>query len=218
MTTLSAFYHSSIGKKFIVGLTGVCLCIYLVVHLGGNLLLFKNDGGAAFDRYAELLPSLLIILIVEKILFAIFICHILFGTIVWAINKFSRPQKYLVNKPQENSSFSSRWAFVTGSIVFIFLVIHVRTFWFTSRFQAGEHFSMYALVKESFSSPIYSSFYVVAMALLGFHLRHGFQSVFQTFGLKTTKYTPLIEAAGIIFWLLIPIGFAIIPIYFFLNS
>ena len=218
MNTLSALYHSSIGKKFIVGLTGLCLCIYLVVHLAGNLLLFKNDGGAAFDQYAELLPSLLIILIVEKILFAIFIIHILFGTIVWLINKFSRPQKYLVNKPQENSSFSSRWAFVTGSIVFIFLVIHVRTFWFTSRFQAGEHFSMYALVKESFASPVYSFFYVIAMFLLGFHLRHGFQSAFQTFGLKTTKYTPLIEAVGIIFWLLIPIGFAVIPVYFLLNS
>jgi len=217
MNTLSAFYHSSIGKKLIVGLTGLCLCIFLVVHLLGNMLLFKNDGGAAFDQYAELLPSLLIIIIIEYILFAIFICHILFGTIVWAINKFSRPQKYLVNKQQENSSFFSRWAFVTGSIVFIFLVVHLRTFWFTSRFQAGEHFSMYALVKESFSSPVYSFFYVVAMFLPGFHLRHGFQSAFQTFGLKTKKYTPLIETVGMIFWLLIPAVFAYMPIRFLLN-
>lgn len=217
MEILSRIYQSSIGKKLTIALTGLCLCIYLIVHIGGNLLLFKNDGGAAFDKYAEILPSLPLIRIIEVVLFAIFIFHILLGTIVWFVNKRARPQKYLLNKQQVNSTFFSRWMFVTGSIIFIFLVVHVRTFWFTSRFQAGENFSMYALVRESFSSPVYSFFYVIAMVLLAFHLRHGFQSAFQTFGLKSKKYTPLIEAVGVIFWLLIPLGFAVMPIYFLLN-
>jgi succinate dehydrogenase / fumarate reductase cytochrome b subunit len=94
----------------------------------------------------------------------------------------------------------------------------MRMFWFTSRFQAGEHFSMYQLVKTSFANPYYTFFYVFAMILLGFHLRHGFQSAFQTFGIKHQKWAPLIELVGVIFWLLIPIGFASMPIYFFMNS
>jgi succinate dehydrogenase / fumarate reductase cytochrome b subunit len=218
MGTLSALYHSSIGKKLVVGLTGLCLCVYLVVHLGGNLLLYKGDGGAAFDAYAETLPNLLIIRIIEYVLFAIFLVHIFTGTYLWILNKRARPVQYAMNKPQENSSFFSRTMFLTGSIVFIFLVIHMKTFWFTSRFEAGEHFSMYALVRAAFADPMYSIFYVVAMGLLAFHLRHGFQSAFQTFGIKHQKYAPLIEAVGVIFWLVIPIAFASMPMYFLMNS
>jgi len=77
---------------------------------------------------------------------------------------------------------------------------------------------MYATAVEAFSDPYYTLFYVVAVALLAFHLRHGFQSAFQTFGLKTKKYAPLIEGVGVIFWLVIPIGFAIIPIYLFYST
>ena len=218
MRTLTRIYQSSVGKKFLMGLTGILLCIYLVVHVGGNLLLFRNDGGAAFDIYAEILPNILIIRIVEVILFAVFVGHSLTGVILWILNRRARPQKYERNKPQENSSLSSRTMFLTGSIVFIFLTIHMRTFWYTSRFEAGEHFSMYRIVASAFSDPLYSGFYVVAMFLLGFHLRHGFQSAFQTFGLRSRTYATLIEAVGIIFWLLIPLAFASMPIYFLLKS
>ncbi|MBI1806473.1 MAG: succinate dehydrogenase cytochrome b subunit [Ignavibacteria bacterium] len=217
MGTFTELYHSSIGKKLVVGLTGILLCIYLVVHLGGNLFLFKDDGVAAFDAYAEILPSLLVIRIIEILLFAVFIGHIVTGTLVWIRNKRARPRQYEVTKPNENSSFFSRTMFVTGSIVFIFLIVHMRSFWFTSRFKTDEHFSMFATVKEAFTDPVYSAFYVLAMVLLGFHLRHGFQSAFQTFGLKTKKYTPLIEGVGILFWFVIPLCFAAMPIYFLLK-
>jgi succinate dehydrogenase / fumarate reductase cytochrome b subunit len=219
MNTLINIYQSSIGKKLVVALTGLCLCIYLVVHVGGNLLLFKHDGGAAFNTYAEILPSILIIRIIEIILFVIFIVHGFTGTYVWILNKRARPQKYEENKPQENSKLSSRTMFVTGSIVFIFLIVHMRSFWAPSRFLV-DPLPMYTMVKNAFSNPIYSGFYVAAMVLLGFHLRHGFQSALQTLGLKNLKYTPLIEAVGVIFWLLIPALFATMPVYFyfFLNS
>jgi succinate dehydrogenase / fumarate reductase cytochrome b subunit len=218
MDILARIFSSSIGKKFIVGLTGLCLCIYLVVHVAGNLLLFKDDGGAAFDKYAEILPSIFLILIIEKVLFAVFLAHIIGGVYLWLQNRRARPGKYAMTKPAENSALTSRTMFVTGSVVFIFLVIHIRTFWFTSRFQAGEHFSMYSLVRESFANPLYTAFYVAAMVLLGLHLRHGFQSAFQTFGLKTQRYAPIIEAVGMLFWLVIPLGFASMPIYFYLTK
>jgi len=210
-------YRSSIGKKIIMGLTGLFLCIYLVVHLGGNLLLLKQDGGAAFDQYAELLPGLLIIRIIEIFLFAVFLGHILSGTILWVVNKQSRTVRYEVNKPQENSSLFSRTMFLSGSIVFIFLVVHMKTFWVTSRFHHDEYPSMYAVARLAFADPLYSLFYVAAIILLSFHLRHGFQSAFQSLGLRTKKYARLIDVLGVIFWLVIPAGFAVIPIYFLLK-
>ncbi len=218
MGIVTGLYRSSIGKKFIAGLTGLFLCIYLIVHLAGNLLLFKSDGGEAFNKYAELLPSLLIINIIEWVLFAIFLLHIITGTYLWVLNRRARPVKYLVTEPAASSSLFSRTMFLSGSIVFIFLVVHMKSFWYPSRFSAGEHVSMYALVTDAFSSPFYSFFYVVAMVLLAFHLRHGFQSAFQTFGLRNIKYAPLINWVGFLFWFVIPATFAAMPVWLFYQS
>lgn len=218
MGQLTDFYSSSIGRKIAVGLTGLLLCSFLVLHLVGNLLLFKDDGGAAFDAYAEFLPSLLIVRIIEIGLFALFLLHAVSGVVVWMRNRGARPSRYRVNRPGDSSTASSRIMFLTGSIVFIFLVVHLRTFWVTARFQHELYPSMYETVRAAFSDPVYALFYVAAMGLLAFHLRHGFQSAFQTFGLRTKKYAGLIGAAGVLFWLLIPVGFAAIPIYYLLKT
>lgn len=218
MEAIIKFYESSIGKKLIVGLTGLLLCSYLVIHLIGNLLLFRNDAGAAFNTYAEILPQVVVIRIIEVLLFAVFLFHIITAAYVWLRNRMARPMKYKVNRQSENSALTSRIMFLTGSIVFIFLVIHMRQFWFRSRYEAGSDFTMFEVVKSTFSSPIYTALYLVAFFLLGFHLRHGFQSACQTFGLRNVKYASLIEWVGAIFWLLIPLAFASIPIYFYFHS
>lgn len=218
MGILIELYRSSIGKKLIAALTGLFLSAYLVVHVSGNLLLFKNDGGAAFNDYAEKLPNLLVIRIIEYVLFAGFIVHIVTGTYLWLLNRRARPARYKVNHPAANSSFFSRTMFLSGSIVFIFLVVHIKSFWYPARFQSHENFSMYDLVVNAFSNPAYSSFYFIAMVLLAFHLRHGFQSAFQTFGLRNLKYANLINWVGVVFWLFIPAAFAAMPVYFFYRS
>ncbi len=218
MNAILKFYQSSIGKKLVVGLTGLLLCTYLVIHLIGNLLLFRSDNGAAFNTYADILPQVLVVRIIEILLFATFLFHILTGLYVWYRNRRARPEKYAVVDAQASSALTSRIMFLTGSIVFIFLVIHMRTFWYASRYEAGEGFSMYNVVRAAFADPVYSGFYLVALILLGFHLRHGFQSALQTFGLRNRKYSLLIEWAGVIFWLVIPAAFASMPIYFLLTS
>ena len=217
MHTLIKFYNSSVGKKLIVGLTGILLIAFLVIHLIGNLLLFRNDGGAAFDAYSELLPQVVVIRIIEILLFLLILFHIITAAYTWLINKQTRDEQYNVRKPGATSPLSSRTMFLTGSIIFIFLVIHMRTFWWTSRYEAGEHFSMYTLVRNVFSDPVYDVLYLVALFLLGFHLHHGFQSALQTFGLREKKYVTLIEWCGVIVWLLIPLGFAVMPVYFYLT-
>ncbi|MDI6766804.1 MAG: succinate dehydrogenase cytochrome b subunit [Bacteroidota bacterium] len=211
------FYNSSVGKKLLVGLTGLLLISYLVIHLFGNLLIFRNDAGRAFDEYAEILPQVVVIRVIEVGLFLIFLFHIITAAYTWLVNKQAAGKQYKVWKKGQTSKLSSRTMLLSGSIVFIFLVIHMQQFWYTSRYEAGEHFSMYEVVRATLSEPVYGIFYLIAMFLLGFHLRHGFQSAFQTFGLRDKKFTPIIELVGAIFWLLIPLAFASMPFYFLLN-
>lgn len=206
-------YRSSVGQKLIVGATGLFLCSFLVVHLSGNMLLFKNDEGAAFNRYSEFMSTNTGIRIMEILLAAGFLIHIILGVSCWISNRLSRPIRYRVNRASQNSSISSRTAFITGSVIFIFLVIHLRSFFVPTRFVSGPEPSMYALVRAAFANPLYDGIYLVALAFLGVHLHHGFQSAFQTFGLRP-GHARLIDWAAGIFWLLIPIGYAMMPLYF----
>lgn len=216
MQAFVQFYNSSVGKKLTIALTGLFLISFLVVHLFGNFLLFRSDQGAGFDKYAEILPQILIIRIVEYGLFLIFFIHIFTGGYAWLLNRWARGTAYELQKKNETSALTSRTMFFSGSVIFIFLVIHMRQFWYTSRYQAGEHFSMYEVVKVTFSDPVYGILYLIGVFLLGFHLKHGFQSAFQTFGLRDKKYAEALEWLGAIFWLLIPLGFASLPVYFLL--
>jgi succinate dehydrogenase / fumarate reductase cytochrome b subunit len=213
MNKLAGFLLSSIGRKVLMGLTGLFLCSFLVVHLLGNFLLFREDGGAAFEAYSSFMSTNGVIRTIEIGLFLGILLHVVVGTQLWLTNRRVRPAKYSVSPGSSTSTLASRTAFVTGSVVFIFLVIHLRTFFLPARF-GSRNPSMYDLVRQAFASPLYSGFYIVALILLAYHLRHGFQSAFQTFGIRGKKYQPLIEGIGYVFWLLIPIGFATMPIYF----
>jgi len=95
----------------------------------------------------------------------------------------------------------------------LFLIIHLKSFFYPTRF-TSEKLSPYQLVAEAFANPAYSIFYIVALVFLGYHLRHGFQSAFQTLGLRTKSYIKLLDAIAVFFWLVIPLGFATMPIYF----
>ena len=213
MNTLLTLYRSSVGKKVVMSLSGLFLCVFLVVHLSGNFLLFKNDSGVAFDAYSEFMSTNFFTRTIEIILFAAFIGHIVSGVVVWRVNRRARPEPYGRYKLSDTTGLASRHTMLTGSIVFIFLVVHMKTFWYGSRFAAVKP-SMYQLVSSAFSSSSYVFFYLIALVLLGYHLRHGFQSAFQTLGLRGKKYIGLLDAVAVIFWLLIPLGFGSMPAYF----
>jgi len=213
MGKAAAYLNSSVGKKLLVGLTGFFLCGFLAFHLYINLFLFKGDGGHTYDSYSEFLATYPLFRPLEIVLFAGFLLHAFLGVWLWYTNRRARPKRYAVNRASEVSSLSSRFTFVTGTVVFIFLVVHINTFFVQSRFSdTGK--TMHQLVEEAFQNPWYVAFYVVAIIFLGSHLKHGFQSAFQTFGLRTSKYERWIDLVGIIFWLIIPIGFAAMPLYF----
>lgn len=215
MSKIIAFYKSSIGKKILMSLTGLFLCTFLLEHFVGNLLLFREDGGKAYEAYTEFLVGNPVIRFIEIFLFLGFLLHIFLGIVVWWKNRTSRSHKYVEFRLKDNTPLSSRITIWTGSFIFIFLVIHLNTFFVPSRL-TDVHVPLYDLVMQAFQSPVYDGFYLIALFLLGYHLKHGFQSGFQTLGLLNKKYSTLVELFGMIFWLIIPLGFACMPLYFLL--
>ncbi len=214
MSRIVAFLQSSIGKKITMSLTGLFLCFFLVEHLVGNLLLLKGDGGATYDAFSAFMVGNPVIRFIEIFLFLSIVWHAVSAFIVWRENKAARPEKYSRYRLKDNAPLWSRITMVTGSFIFIFLVVHMQTFFVPIRL-GEEHPSGYLIVREAFSNGAYVVFYVLALILLAYHLRHGFQAGMQTLGLRNKKFTGLIDLFGIIFWLIIPLGFTIIPIYFY---
>lgn len=206
---------SSIGKKIIMAVTGICLMLFLIIHLINNLSLF--GGEEMFNNVVKNLDTIKpFIRVIEFILLLVFLFHIYDGVRLWYENRKARPIKYKINASSENSDIFSRTMIWSGSIIFIFLVVHLRTFWVS--FNLGHPLALshnyYQIVVLAFKDPVYSGFYILALILMGFHLKHGFQSAFQTFGWNNKKYFPLVQKLGLIYALAMVIGFMSIPIYF----
>ena len=215
MNWLTTFLNSSIGKKFTMGITGLLLCLFITQHLVGNMMLF--GGEELFNSYVEALTAFKpLVRIIEIIISIIFLSHIISGIRLSLYNKRTTPVSYQVNSASETSNLSSRTMAITGSIVFIFVIIHLSTFWY--RFQlmheSGSYYDIVLGSEVGFGNPIYAAFYVVAMILMGMHLKHGFQSAFQTFGILDTRYKGMVEKLSMIFWLIIPAGFTWIALWF----
>ncbi|MBK7629342.1 MAG: succinate dehydrogenase cytochrome b subunit [Ignavibacteriales bacterium] len=215
------FLNSSIGKKFMMAVTGSFLLIFLIVHLIGNITLFF--GPSAFNAYVSALDTIKpLIRVIEVVLLAVFVLHIFNGVRLWIENKKARGVTYKVNGSSENSTLFSRTMFVTGSIVFIFLVLHLGTFFW--RFNIYDplgyatHHQYYDVVVYFFNIWWYAILYIIAVLLLGFHLNHGFQSAFQTFGWNHIKYFPIIKKLGTVYAIIMALGFASMPLYFLLGG
>lgn len=206
----------TIGRKIIMALSGLFLIFFLLEHLISNFLLLTDDP-SDFNGYAEFMKNNPFIKGAEYILFAGFIIHIVFAAIISYQNKKARPKGYAYNNPGENSSWFSRNMGLTGSIILIFLLVHLNSFFFPHKLpnpiSGHATLDLYSDAYQKFSNVPYTLFYVFAMLLLAFHLNHGFQSSFQTLGARHPKYTPFIKGLGTAFAILVPAGFAFIPVY-----
>ncbi|UCF35579.1 MAG: succinate dehydrogenase cytochrome b subunit [Acidobacteriota bacterium] len=219
---------STVGKKFLLALTGLSLVGFICVHLVGNLLLYV--GADAFNTYAHKLMSMgPLLYVAELILAALFLAH-MFTAIVTTLNNWkSRPDRYAVNASQGSPSqmtVSSKTMIWTGLVIIGFTVFHLVTFKYGAGVEEGYVAyldgepvrDLYRLVQELFQDPFYSGFYVFVMILLGFHLRHGFWSAFQSLGLNHPRYTPMIHTVGIIAAVVLGVGFLVIPIWFYFTG
>jgi len=130
MSRFNHLFSSTIGKKLIMSLTGIFLCVFLVIHLIGNLQLFKTDGGLAFNEYAYFMTNFAPIKIVSYLLYASIILHAVYALIVTYRNRKARPVAYASYNGAANSKWNSRNMGILGTIILVFLVTHMSNFWY----------------------------------------------------------------------------------------
>lgn len=233
--TWKSFFTSSIGKKFIMSLTGIFLIVFLVVHCTINAMIFFNDEGQTFNHWGSFMSTNLIIRVMEIGLFAGIILHIIQGLTLWAQNRKARPVKYNRYDANSNSTWYSRSMGLLGTLLLIFLILHIYHFWVPSRFGGigsiheldeitlsdynnQEVHDLFTEMKMVFSENIVVVIvYLLGLVSLGWHLLHGFQSAFQTLGLNHNRYTPLIKGVGAAFSIIVPLIFALMPLAIYFN-
>ena len=236
-TRLTRLLTSSIGKKYVMGMTGLLLCGFLVTHLSGNLLIFR--GADAYNEYAAKLHSLGPLLWAAEIgLLVLFVVHI--GLAIWLTveNRAARGRQGYENRDsKQNTSILNAaprsWMFISGSVVLVFLLLHLADmrfglrdtftdFAYPAEFNEGPEGSFDAGRPEVLRyersiailrTPLSATVYVVGVLFLGFHLSHGFASAFRSLGVAHPVYTPIIYYVGIAFSVIIAVGFASLPIY-----
>ena len=225
MTYRFSAVWSTIGKKIVMGLSGLIMIGFLVEHLVGNLLLLLNDS-VPYNLYAHRLLSLgWPIVAAELFLVAVLLGHVIAALAVTRMNRRSRPQRYRqsgwAGKPSRRSVASSSMIW-TGIVLFIFLAVHLKTFKFGPHYtvQAGtqELRDLYRLVGETFSQPLYVVGYSAAMLLLGAHLWHGFWSAVQSLGINHPRYSACINGLGYVLAVVLSSGFLLIPLWIFVRG
>lgn len=225
---ISFTVFSSLGKKIFMGLTGLMLCGFIVIHLIGNLALLSPNPDP-FNKYAHFLTQQTgnIIYVAEAMLAAVFLIHFFYAIYVTWNNWTARPSGYKVVKGAGHTSrksIGSTTMIYTGILVMVFLVMHLLHFKYAEAqmyVPAGYEYqikNLYAVVHNFFSNIGNVSFYVVIMGLLGFHLSHGFWSAFQSLGLSGSRFTPVVYTLGSIYAVVMAIGFILFPVISFIKG
>lgn len=225
MNWFSAFLKSSIGRKVVMGLTGIFLIVFLVVHCGVNACIFVNDNGETFNKAAHFMGSNFFIRVAEIGLFAGILLHIVQGLLLWADKSKRRPVGYNKTAGSVTSTWYSRSMGLLGTLILLFLILHLKHFWVPSRitglgelmYEQEKVLNLYGEMKRVFSELWVVVVYVLGVISLGYHLMHGFQSAFQSLGWNHPKYTPLIKSLGFGFSILVPLIFAAMPVLMYLK-
>jgi succinate dehydrogenase / fumarate reductase cytochrome b subunit len=222
---MSNIFSSSVGKKLLIALAGLFLVVFLLLHLGINLLIILVDSHEPFNKAANFMATNVMIKVMEILLFGGFLLHMIYGVIVAIQNWLARPIGYKKTNSSQ-TSFFSKYMIHTAIVITIFLVLHLFDFYIKSKFIGDVNNVSYdgkpypdlaSLVIARFKIWWVDVVYIVALFGLGFHLHHGFQSAFQTLGLNHPVYTPVIKTTGLIYTILVTLGFMSIPlvVYFY---
>ena len=200
-----------------MALSGLFFVLFLLVHIVGNFMLYI--GADAFNNYTSTMAANPLIKVMEIVMIILFLVHILTSALLTLENRAARPEKYAMDVSAGQRTFMSSNMFVTGSLVLLFVIIHLINFKFGDWSNApGSTATMYDLVAVTYTSVFWTVFYVVAVIILGFHLNHAFQSAFQTLGLNHQKYTPFIKKLGTLYSIFVALVFASFPVYFYFSQ
>jgi succinate dehydrogenase / fumarate reductase cytochrome b subunit len=218
MNTLKVTLTSSIGRKLVMACTGLFLIVFLLEHLYGNLLLYFNDQGAAFDDYSHSAVHNIIIRIVEVFLFAAILIHVITAIQLTASNNKARSVKYNAPSASGGSSWFSRNMGITGSFVLFFIIGHLYQFFLPYRITSmPEGLKLADMVKDAFQNPVYAALYVAGVTFLAFHLSHALRSAIHTLGLNNKSYASFWEMASRGFAVFIWLGFSSFPVLFYFG-
>ncbi len=216
---MSGIFTSSIGKKLLMSLAGIFLIVFLLVHLGINLLVIIYEDPMVYNKAAHFMSSNILIKIFEIVLFGGFLLHIIYALILQIQNWIARPSRY--NKANySNTSFFSKFMIHTAAITLVFLVIHFMDFYIKAKFGHAAEIIVDGVAYHDFASEIVDKFkvlpfvifYIGAFFFLGFHLIHGFQSAFKTLGMDHKKYTPVVQGVALVYTLVVVAGYTLIPV------
>lgn len=206
---------SSVGKKFVMGTTGLLLCGFLVVHLAGNLLLYV--GPDAYNKYAHTLHSQgALLLVAEVILYALFLAHIFLAFCTSQENRSARNHRYLVKRSKLDAAphttswpmHPEAWMFTSGAIILFFLIVHLSEFAWEKRLPGPPDEEPFTKAIRILNNPLTGVVYLVGVVILGIHLWHGFASAFQSLGVTHPRYAAVIKWIGVVFAVVIALGFA----------
>ncbi len=216
MASIKLFLKSSVGRKFLVGITGLGLSGFVLTHMAGNMLMFV--GPEAYNTYGHKLITNPFIYIAEVGLLAIFFVHMGLALCLALENKKARalaPSQKPSNC-EKDARLGSRYMVHTGILVFVFVVLHLITFkygpYYPVSYHGVEMRDLHRLIVENFKSPLYSGWYLFSMVILFSHLVHGFSASFQSLGFFSVRNC-LIKKMGWAFAFIIAGGFFIQPIY-----
>jgi succinate dehydrogenase / fumarate reductase cytochrome b subunit len=219
--TWKQVFTSSIGKKLVMGFTGIFLILFLIIHAGLNACIWAGDGGEMFLKGAHFMGSNWVPRILEIGLFAGFFLHIIQGFMLTFSNRSKRSVGYAVSYGNAGSKWYSRSMGLLGTLVLLFLIMHISHFWYPNRsnqgFLLGEEINLYEKMKVVFSELWVVIAYVIGCISLGYHLAHGFQSSFRTLGVHNKRYNSMLSCIGYGFSIIVPLIFAMMPVSFYLG-
>jgi len=214
-------WDTTLGKKVIMGLSGLLLIGYLIIHLAANLMVFAGDGGRMINRYSHALHQLGPLLTIARIILAVlFISHIISGVRVTIRNRKARSSRYEMAASKGGPSkmtWASRWMAITGLILLVYVPTHVWMFtlgpYYETVIDGVVMRDIYRLVVERFKNPVTAFSYAAVMLFLCLHLAHGFWSALQSLGALNRRWLPVAYTVGVVLAVLIAAGFFILPIY-----
>lgn len=222
----SELFTSSVGKKWVMGITGIFLILFLIVHVGLNACIWAMDGGFMFNKAAHFMGSNAVPRILEVGLFAGFLAHMIQGWMLELQNRSKRKQGYAIPMGNNGSKWYSRSMGILGTLLFLFLVMHINHFWVPSRItglepiliDGKEYHNLYGEMLQVFQGNLtVVVLYTLGCISLFWHLLHGFQSAFRTLGVTNPRYLALIQSTGAGFSLIVCAAFALMPISMYLG-
>lgn len=221
--TWKQMFTSSVGKKLVMSFTGIFLILFLIIHASLNACIWANDNGDMFNRGAHFMGANIVPRILEIGLFVGLILHIVQGLMLEFQNRKARGVQYAVSYGNKGSKWYSRSMALLGTLVLIFLVLHLSNFWLPNRSSQGlsleGEIDLYAKMRDTFTGGDITTVltilvYVLGCGALGYHLAHGFQSAFKTIGVHNKRYHLMLTSIGYAFSIIIAITFAMMPLSF----